>query len=589
MQYINKKGMKIMARKKNTKQHNIFLLDKEKIIKKYFADTNDVAIDSIIDLIISESNTKYNEQMLKEHVETNGFSVRVFFNTEKRPNSKLSSFCRPFVADDQEIVTFHTHTASSIIFISSEKNTFVITTGQGFRAIEDYCIPKFGMLVVSMFEKLFKITALDSNGMASIVHSSKTIYSNEIDFIDVNALDTIFKEITGRLNDKTTVKELLNLNTDTKKSSVKITAKNFLQFSSSLNFNDLLHLLSKIDEFNFDSMQDKYNLIMPINSKTKASVVNNNNIKVIENMYESISLGKPINFDLFNRSTNDFINADTYCLSVDGTTSLAETDDIDLYEFIYSAYLAWLDGTESTLDNFSEFVAQVHLVSKRDDIEITDESLLKHLSGEIEVDGENYYIFYGDYYHLSETYSERLNKTLVGKLQDGKITTVLTSNWTTGDEDAFNLKVSLDEDYIHLHKIKPEYIEFADLLKIVGDTITVVHVKDGFDNDMRALDRQVDLSIRRVLDLKNNNNSSYMEKLYDNATKSTVGKNITEVFEDKESFIKAMKEKEINYVIAIRPKEKELLNNRSNIAKHCLNAMILRCFNQGVNLKINIL
>lgn len=579
-----------MARKKNTKQHNIFLLDKDKFIKNYFADTNDVAIDSIIDLIIKESKIKYDEQTLKKHIETNGFNVRVFFNTEKRPNSKLSSFCRPFVADDQEIVTFHTHTASSIIFISSEKNTFVITTGQGFRAIEDYCVPKFGMLVVSMFEKIFKITALDSNGMASIVHSSKTIYSNEIDFIDVNALDTIFKEITGRLNDKTTVKELLNLNTDSKKSSVKITAKNFLQFSSSLNFNDLLHLLSKINEFDFDSMQDKYNLIMPINSKTKATVVNNNNKKVIENMYESINSGKPINFDLFNRSTNDFINADTYCLSVDGITSLTETDDIDLYQFIYSAYLAWLDGTESTLDNFSEFVAQVHLVSKRDDIEITDECLLKHLSGEIEVDGENYYIFYGDYYHLSETYSERLNKTLVGKLQGRQYNNLLSSKWdSTEDEDDFNKKVSMNEGYIHLHKIKPEYIEFADLLKIDGDTITVIHVKDGFDNDMRALDRQVDLSIHRVLDLKNNNSSSYMEKLYDNAAKSTVGKNITTVFADEESFIKAMKEKEVNYIIAIRPKEKELLKNRSNIAKHCLNAMILRCFNQGINLKINIL
>ena len=36
----------------------------------------------------------------------------------------------------------------------------------------------------TVFEERFKITSLDSNAMSSIVHSTKTVYSNEIDFID---------------------------------------------------------------------------------------------------------------------------------------------------------------------------------------------------------------------------------------------------------------------------------------------------------------------------------------------------------------------------------------------------------------------
>ncbi len=67
--------------------------------------------------------------------------------------------------------------------------------------VEKYLVPNFGLIIASAFEERFKITSLDSNAMSSIVHSTKTIYSNEVDFIDIESLDTIFKEITGRLKD----------------------------------------------------------------------------------------------------------------------------------------------------------------------------------------------------------------------------------------------------------------------------------------------------------------------------------------------------------------------------------------------------
>ena len=116
--------------------------------------------------------------------------------------------------------------------------------------------------------------------------------------------------------------------------------------------------------------------------------------------------------------------------------------------------------------------------------------LLRHISGEIQVAGTNYFIFYGKYYHLGASYTERLNDSLSGKLRNEFYTSELKTHWTPGnDEDWFNETVSTQEDYIHLHKVKPDFIEFADLLKFENDVVTVVHVKDGFDCDMRALDR----------------------------------------------------------------------------------------------------
>ena len=191
---------------------------------------------------------------------------------------------------------------------------------------------------------------------------------------------------------------------------------------------------------------------------------------------------------------------------------------------------------------------------------------------------------------MSSSYTARLNDSLSGKLRTEFYTSEINTQWTPGhDEDWFNNAVSTQEDYIHLHKVKPDFIEFADLLKFENGVVTVVHVKDGFDCDMRALDRQVELSITKIIDIKHYNNESYLRALYEKAAAHTVGKNITTVFPTVNEFLVCMKNNPIRYVIAIRPANKALLSNTSNIAKHCLNALILRCFQQGIELRIQVL
>ena len=185
------------------------------------------------------------------------------------------------------------------------------------------------------------------------------------------------------------------------------------------------------------------------------------------------------------------------------------------------------------------------------------------------------------------SYDERLKDSLKGKLQQVYETTEIQTVWDPDeDEDWFNETVSVNEGFVHLHKIKPDFIEFCDLLKCDKETLTFVHVKDGFDGDMRVLDRQVDLSIRKIMDYRQNNHADYMKRLYKNAAIASTGTNITTVFPSEQDFLEALKSKQIRYIIAIRPQNPDLVGCRSNIAKHCLNALILRCFNQGVDLRI---
>ena len=574
-----------MARSKNTKTHSVYLIDRCKLLGDSATNENEA-----IKLLMS-ADLSYKQQTLKTGINTQGFSICLYFRGDDNYQSKFASFCKEFVEENQDAVTFHPRTTSSVLFVWNEKHIYAITTGQGFRMIEAFSFPKFGLIVASIFEEKFKITSLDSNAMSSMVHSTKTVYSNEVDFIDVSSLDTVFKEVTGRLKDASKVRSLLNLEESSKKKSMKVIAKNFVQFSSALDFAGLLHLLQVIDGYNFEGYSDRFNLITPLNTKKDKNAIQQNDFAVIDKLYSAIQAHEEISFDLFHEDTMSFVSAETYELydSNTGAEYISFGDCADL-EVLTKAYNIFLHGSQDSSEAFRSFVLNTRIRSMTDDLVVTDAPLLKHVSGEIEVEDKNYYIFYGRYYFLNASYTDRLNDSLQGKLRSGYQISVLRTTWNGNkDENWFNQEVSKDEGYIHLHKALVDYIEFADLMKVEDGQLTIVHVKDGFDCNMRALDRQVELSIAKLMDIKHYNNELYFRQLYNTAAKSQIGKNITTVFPSVDLFLECMKHYTPRYIIAIRPARKDLLDNTSNIAKHCLNAMILRCFQQGIDLKIQVL
>jgi uncharacterized protein (TIGR04141 family) len=564
------------------------MLDKTRL-QEQFSSRGDSSVLELIAQLMS-TDASYTAQTLKEGVDTLGFSIKLYFRKEESFKSKFASFCKTFVADDQDAIAYHPRSSSSVLFIWNEKNIYAMPTGQGFRMIEAAIVPKFGMMIASKYDQLFKVTSLDSNALSSIIHSTKTVYSNEVDFLDINALDTIFKEVTGRLTDKTNVHSLLNLQSTSKKQSMKITAKDFVQFSSALSFNNLLHLLTVINGYDFDKLSDRFNLISPMTPKKHHNVIIDNNAAVIHAMYESLMSGKRLPYDLFHKNTIDFISADSYIIyNPINYEVYYSQDDYEPTQLVLNAYKNYLKGNPPTEAAFYAFVLSSKLRADRGDYMATDGSILQYVSGEVEVNNTNYYIFYGDYYRLTASYDERLKDSLKGKLQQVYETNEIQTAWVrekNKDEDWFNKTVSVNEGYAHLHKIKPDFIEFCDLLKFDGETITFVHVKDGFDGDMRVLDRQVDLSIRKMMDYRQNNHTDYMKRLYQNASACSIGTNIADIFSSEQDFLDALKTKQIRYIIVIRPQNSDLLECRSNIAKHCLNALILRCFNQGVELQI---
>ncbi len=121
--------------------------------------------------------------------------------------------------------------------------------------------------------------------------------------------------------------------------SMKIAAKNYVQFSSSLNFKGLLHLLGIVDEYDINNLRDRFNLITPMTLKKNCDTITANNAMVIHLMYEAITVGRPFPFDLFHKETNVYISADSYTIyDPTDTDEYTTRDDHDAMQLVLDAF-----------------------------------------------------------------------------------------------------------------------------------------------------------------------------------------------------------------------------------------------------------
>lgn len=119
-----------MAKERHTKTHNIFLLNREDMQNR-FDPTRQLDVYRLLDAVMEMDNS-YKEQKLKDNVDTNGFSVKLYFRGDDNYQSKFALFCKDFVKDDQEAVTYFPRSASSVLFVWSDNHIFAITTGRDF-------------------------------------------------------------------------------------------------------------------------------------------------------------------------------------------------------------------------------------------------------------------------------------------------------------------------------------------------------------------------------------------------------------------------------------------------------------------------
>ena len=107
--------------------------------------------EKVIDEIISNAKTdirKYEPQTLKENINT--MSNKLFLCISSSiPQTKLTNFYSTIVEEGQKILSANKIDVSTLLFIYDEEEMFVIPTGLGYFAIQDFIDNDFGLKIMS--------------------------------------------------------------------------------------------------------------------------------------------------------------------------------------------------------------------------------------------------------------------------------------------------------------------------------------------------------------------------------------------------------------------------------------------------------
>lgn len=134
-----------------------------------------------------------------------------------------------------------------------------------------------------------------------------------------------------------------------------------------------------------------------------------------------------------------------------------------------------------------------------------------HIISELTHKSKKYFRIDANWYYLDDRFLEQIKKDAVSTYVENKLKRDLLKKWESGwDEDKYNLEHTKKGYYV-LDKLIRDNIELCDIFIVKNKTIYFVHVKDGFNTQMRNLYIQIILSAKRLWnDLYNNTGSSYL-------------------------------------------------------------------------------
>lgn len=579
-----------------TKLHSVYIIDKGKFPKLR-------STKRIVEQLKASFPGEYRKQNLKIQ-KSNDFQLLLLYKQET-PQNVLSTFFKSVVKRGAEILDDKYRGGSSILLLWDDINIFAIPTGKGYLYIKEFVVSDFGFRFASLFKDKIAIGAMSQNELGGNVYSNSSVFISEMAIQSLQNADSIAKNMHGRVRDESTVDDIIPETTRGSKNP-KIEIKSFLKFGRSLNFHGMTALLKNITVYaknqagtdDLCKLNDDINFVSKIDKKSSEHsqcldaliLVLTKNISRKEDLYfiineDPLSYKEAQKYAIVNSATND--------------SKLIEKEDeitnADIIEAFNTYKNTRTDRAEDSVATMQAFLQDALICSYNESSElITRGTIISHLTGDITARGKSYFIINGEFLRIQEDIKANIissAKNILNSVIEGK--ELLGVDWGSDchNEDDFNDKVcqqsANEQCQFHLfHRNIPDSTEFADIIKFEGNDAYIIHVKDKFDHAMRALSKQVEASLLQYEAFKRNNNSSYMNKLYDNAIERDSSGNFAESFPEYKDFKEKLAKSTVSYVMAIHNGNKKLSSTRSVTALYCLEQTYRHCIRRGINLII---
>ena len=496
----------------------------------------------------------YKEQGIK-NATYNNYKVRLFVcNDEEYTPKKVISFYGSIVKQGESLYQTKKRDVSTIMFVYNDSNMFAMTTGFAYSIIRNYIDMEFGLKIMSgLISEYDSIKSISDKGVVGSIIANTRYFRGSYNWNDEDDFGKLFKEVCAQLPRRVFV-DKLGFDEDDAKKDITCIGKTSFKINKTITIEKLFEIVSKFEEILKDS-KNVFNSMLPIynkgSDKEKYSTLTN---ALIEHIFQCVSNGYEIAFDISNSEFDTFYKADSYNVLYDNKRVYEDNiESIEPFDFFKKIQEQDILSME-TLDDFKDTFSNIRICSySPEGIELTNDTLLNHINGEFRVNEKTYFILDGVWLELKDVFVTRLNhecKNYLSKYYVEGVSSVKWENGNTMDENSFIDLLCSQEGHYKIHPVKTsEQLELCDSIKIDNNDTYMFFVKDGFDHCIRDLTSQVYISCRRLTELRKSGETSLIEDYYDRVYSKYGNESL-----DKISFVKAFCENELIAVVAFRPK-----------------------------------
>ncbi|TWP27950.1 hypothetical protein ETU08_09525 [Apibacter muscae] len=473
---------------------------------------------------------------------------------------------------------------SFVLFIIYKSNIYCVIGGSGITVIKKYIDPYFGIDLYQHFAKPNEDISLviDTRGITgNLSQKSNTYNFNQSvnDSLDYSEIPKKIK-IKVRAELRNGIFKKYHLDDES-----IMEVGSYFNLRKKISFEELRLLI--IDIHNIREDKSKYTQLTLFKKITEEQLLHSLDEFLKEKIVDDVNLH--ITPDELNRLNNDIIEI----VNFNKLEKFYECDEFRIRfrrkrktndKIINNRNKLYFECTQfiyNNTDNINDRLSikqklyELGIIGTINGKESTSGTFYSHIIAEIIYSEKKYFRIDNQWFYLEDRFIKQIKQEAINYYKQYKLNKTILNTWDEDmDEDTYNTSHKSSNHYI-LDKVLKENIELCDILYLENDSIYFIHVKDGFNTQMRNLSSQVILSAKRLWnDINSNSGSNY----FINTIKKHNRKSPTKILEGKALFNQIINnDLKIHFVMAYNNRAyknensiKKIELSESNIALYSL-------------------
>jgi uncharacterized protein (TIGR04141 family) len=471
---------------------------------------------------------RYEIQPVNPQFELGDLQVRVYYSSKQR-EPKWKDFLRPVLDDSAKLHRGRNREISHVTFVFNDQYIFAISGGQGTFLIQDYIDSNFGLdllaRIISNNSQVIK--SLTDRGMTGSVLGSQRFFRFDYRLVDDQEFGKLYKEIKAAIGPNILVNKF-GFSAEEIKKDVGCIAKSAFKINKSISLRFMISLIRKISDTYNERANFELNSLHYISNRGAQNKVFIERLDgaLFKTIVDDITNGtNDSDIELCHPQYEKYLMASSYRLFKNFSRQPIENRTYDErieLDTIVELVKAMIVSGEIQTNEVEGFLKKLRVTSYDSDCNVlTDAFLGKHLNGEITIENEHYIFVDGGWYRTKDAFLNSIDQECSDLLERTLDNAFLTEVWNTANqptENDYNKLYFLKENHMVFDKITIGNIEICDVMRFDDDTLSLIHVKKGFDNSIRDLTSQIYIAARLVQQSIFSKDYTHFEALYDKQT-----------------------------------------------------------------------